>query len=157
MVNEFDIIKVLDKFKPKSSNGPDGLSMKLLKSIKDSIAAPLSILVNQSLYTGIFPTQFKIAKILPILKKPNDFNVENFRPISLLNSISKILEKCVFNQMYAYFEAKKLLFTSQYGYRKEHSTELACLELIDKISHQLDEKQTPICIFFWTFQKLSIL
>ena len=146
-VNETDIMKILDKFKPKTSSGPDGLSMKLLKSIKDAIAAPLSILVNQSLYTGIFPTDFKLAKVLPILKKPNDYNVENFRPISLLNSVSKILEKCVFNQMYAYFESNNLLFTSQYGYRKEHSTELACLELVDKVSHQLDEKHTPICVF----------
>ena len=146
-VNENDIIKILDKFKPKTSAGPDGLSMKLLKSIKEFIAPPLSLLVNQSLCTGIFPSKFKIAKVLPLLKKSNNYNIENFRPISLLNTVSKILEKCVFNQLYNYFESNKLFYVSQYGYRKEHSTESACIELVDKISHQLESKETPLCIF----------
>ena len=64
-----------------------------------------------------------------------------------MNTVSKVLEKCVFNQVYNYFDYNKLLFVSQYGYRKCHSTENACLELIDRISHQLDSKQTPICLF----------
>ena len=107
----------------------------------------MCILINQSLTTGIFPSNFKKAKLLPLQKEPNNCHMENFRPISLLPTISKIMEKCVFNQVFSYFENNKLLYDSQYGYRKEHSTETACLEIIDKLNKQLDKKEIPLCIF----------
>ena len=65
----------------------------------------------------------------------------------MLSSISKVVEKCVFNQLYWYFESNNLLFDSQYGYRKLHSTESACLELVDKIMNHLDKAETPFCFF----------
>ena len=107
--------------------------MKLLKSISQIIIEPLRILVNQSIMTSTFPSELKLAKILPLIKTPNNFNIDNFRPISLLPSISKIIEKCVFLQIYEYFERYKLLYDSQYGYRKNHSTETACLELVSEV------------------------
>ena len=146
-VNSDDVLKILNKMKAKTSSDADGMSMILLKLIKEDLADPIALLINQSLASGIFPTKFKLAKVLPLMKKPNNYGIENFRPISLLNTVSKVLEKCVFNQVYNYFDYNKLFFVSQYGYRKCHSTENACLELIDRISHQLDSKQTPICLF----------
>ena len=91
---------IVRKSKPKTSKGNDEITMKLLKLILDSIALPLTILINQSLMTGVFPEKFKVAKIMPLLKKPNIYKVDNFRPISLLPCISKIVEKCVFNPKY---------------------------------------------------------
>ena len=73
----------------------------------DSIALPLTVLINQSLMTSIFPSKFKVAKIMPLLKKPNIFKVDNFRPISLLPCISKILEKCVLEKMFFRFVEKE--------------------------------------------------
>ena len=84
---------------------------------------------------------------MPLLKKPNIFTPDNFRPISLLPCISKIIEKCVFQQIFDYFEQNKLLYGSQYGYRKNHSTESACLELVYKLYKQLDDNQSPFCVF----------
>ena len=147
LVQHNEVDKIINEFKPKTSAGNDRLSLKLLKLIKNPILPCLTILINQSLTTGIFPDKFKIAKISPLIKKPNIFEIDNFRPISLLSSISKVVEKCVFNQLYAYFERQKLLYGSQYGYRKKHSTELACLELVDKVMHDLDRGETPICFF----------
>ena len=147
LVDRTEVNKILKAFKPKTSSGNDGLSMKLLKLIKDPILPSLTILINQSLATGIFPEKFKIAKITPLIKKPNIFEIDNFRPISLLASFSKIVEKCVFNQLYSYFEKNKLLFGSQYGYRQKHSTEMACLELVDRITNHLDRGETPFCFF----------
>lgn len=146
-VDSDTIKKVLNGFKPKTSKGTDGISMKLLKSISQIIIEPLRILVNQSIMTSTFPSELKLAKILPLIKTPNNFNIDNFRPISLLPSISKIIEKCVFLQIYEYFERYKLLYDSQYGYRKNHSTETACLELVDKLFQQLDEGKSPFCVF----------
>ena len=147
LVEHAEITKVIKDFKPKTSSGSDGISMKILKSIAEPLIPPITMLVNQSLTTGTFPDKFKIAKIIPLIKKPNIFNIDNFRPISLLASISKIIEKCVCNQVYSYFEANKHFNGSQYGYRKIHSTETACLELVDKLMKNLDKGETPIGFF----------
>ena len=146
-VDSETVLKILKQFKPKTSKGIDGISMKILKSVSSIILDPLTLLINQSLMTSTFPSKLKIAKIMPLLKKPNIFKPDNFRPISLLPCISKIIEKCVFIQIYEYFEKNKLIFGSQYGYRKNHSTETACLELIDKLYKHLDNNQSPFCIF----------
>lgn len=97
--------------------------------------------------TGIFPDQLKIAKIKPVYKKDNPHIPNNYRPISLLPAVSKLFEKVVFIQVYGYFINNDLLYKSQYGFRTLHSTELAALELTDKIYMQLDKKKIPLAIF----------
>ena len=141
------VAKAIDKLKPKTSCGHDNISSKLLKFIKDIISGPISIIINQSLKTGIFPNKLKIAKVLPLFKKGENELIENYRPISLLPSISKIFERIVFDQLYKYLDSNNLLYKSQYGFRKKHSTEMASLELIDRIYHDLDNKKIPIAIF----------
>ena len=147
LIHQNDISKIIKDFKPKTSSGSDGISMKILKIISEPLLPCITTLVNQSLVTGIFPEKFKLAKVIPLIKKPNIYTIDNFRPISLLASISKIIEKCVFNQVYSYFESNNHFYGSQYGYRKLHSTETACLELVDKLMKNLDEGETPICFF----------
>ena len=71
----------------------------------------------------------------------------NYRPISLLPAISKIFEKVIFQQVYHYFQEKKLFYSAQYGFRIEHSTEFAALELVDRITLNMDKMDTPIGIF----------
>ena len=99
------------------------------------------------LNTGIYPDELKIAKIKPIFKKGDNKDFTNYRPISLLPSISKIFERVIYNQLYSYFNDNKLFFTSQYGFRKEHSTELACIEIVDRIIQKLDKNEIPINIY----------
>ena len=107
----------------------------------------ISLIINQSLFTGIFPDSLKIAKILPIFKKGDPSYFGNYRPISLLPAVSKVFEKVVFIQIYEYFNSNNLLYKSQYGFRANHSTELAGIEFVDKILHYLDDQHTPISIF----------
>ena len=142
-----EIIKIIDTFLPKTSSGIDGLSMKILKMIKNTIVDSLTLIINQSLNTGIFPENLKKAKVLPLFKKGDAHIIDNYRPISLLPAISKIFERVVFCRLYEYFDQEKLLYISQYGFRKCHSTEYACLEFLDKIIFDLDKKKTPISIF----------
>ena len=100
------------------------------------------------MHSGIFPSKLKIAKVIPIFKeKGDDFNFENYRPISLLSIISKIFERVVHDQLYSYFEENNLFYKHQYGFRKKHSTELAALELIDRVLKDMDNKQDPFAIF----------
>ena len=118
--------------------------MRLIKAIKTEI---IPCIFNQSLNTGIFPEKLKIVKVIPIHKKGSLNDISNYRPISLLPSISKILEKLIFKQLSTYLNEHKVLYASQYGFRAGHSTELASIELIDRITQDLDKGKIPISIF----------
>ena len=139
--------KIINKLKSKSSSGHDGLSSIQLKYISSEIITILTRIINQSLCTGIFPNSLKIAKISPIFKKGDPHITDNYRPISLLPVISKVIEKVVFLQVYNYFVENKLLYDSQYGFRKLHSTEYAALEFTDQIIINLDQGKLPLAIF----------
>ena len=153
--NSEKILKIIEKLKPKTSSGPDGQSSKLLRAVGNILAPTLSVIINQSLYTGIFPDKLKVAKVLPLLKKGDNWLMENYRPISLLSTLSKVFERVVFEQIYEYLNSNNLLYQSQYGFRKDHSTELASTELIDRICKVMDKGETPFSIF-WIYPKPSI-
>ncbi len=147
IINNSIIDKIIDGLAPKSSSGFDELSTKLLKSSKLVLLKSITLIVNQMISTGIFPDKLKIAKINPIYKKEDETLFTNYRPISLLPAISKIFEKVLFQQIYDYFQEKKLFYKSQYGFRTGHSQEYAAIELVDKIIEHMDKKDTPIGIF----------
>ena len=147
MVDRELVEGIIDKLKSKSSAGLDGISTNLLKSSNEIISGVLAIIINQSLNTGIFPDRLKCAKVIPIFKKDNPHLPGNYRPISLLPAISKIFEKVVFLQVYSYLNENNLLYENQYGFRKNHSTELAAMEVTVKIFENLDKKKLPLAIF----------
>ena len=88
-----------------------------------------------------------MAKVIPLYKKGDSTITDNYRPISLLPTLSKVLETIVYNQLFAYFSDKELFYPSQYGFRRGHSTELAATELIDLIIQKLDAGKLPLAIF----------
>ena len=89
----------------------------------------------------------KIAKVIPLFKKDNRHILDNYRPISLLPAVSKVIEKVVFIQVYDYFDKNRLFYKNQYGFRKLHSTELASLEISDIICEGMDKGKIPLSIF----------
>ena len=99
-VTEVEIHKIIDRLKPKTSVGIDGISVKLLKEIKNIIIKPLTLIVNQSLISGTFPKLLKIAKITPIYKSNDKDSLTNYRPISILPAMSKIFEKVMHIQLH---------------------------------------------------------
>ena len=104
----------------------------------NSIAKPLTCIINQSLKTGRFPSKLKVAKIIPIFKKDDEHDFNNYRPwISLLPSIYKVFEKTIYTQLFQYLTVNSLLHANQYGFRAKYSTELALIELVDRIYSQL--------------------
>ena len=106
----------------KKSCGIDELSTHLIKSIKSEILGPLTITINQSLVTGIFPDKLNHAKVTPIFKKGAPTVIENYRPISLLPALLKIIERVIYNQINNYFVSNNLYYECQYGFRKNHAT-----------------------------------
>ena len=89
LISQDDIEKIISKLKSKSSAGFDGISLKMLKMISPLLLRPLTLIVNQSLFTGKFPEKLKIAKVIPLFKKDDRLLMDNYRPVSLLTSISK--------------------------------------------------------------------
>ena len=109
-IDEIIVKKTINNLPTKNSCGYDDISSKLLKVIAPVIIKPLTLLINQVLNTGIFPDKLKIAKLIPIYKKGDPQLFENYRPISLLPTISKVLEKIIHKQLSSYFEEYGLFF-----------------------------------------------
>ena len=99
-VTTAEISKILDKLLPKPSYGTDCISNKLLKEIGIFVVEPLQIIFNNSLEHGIFPDRMKRAKVIPLFKGNSRDIASNYRPISLLLTLSKILEKIMYTRVY---------------------------------------------------------
>ena len=106
-------------------------------------------MINKVLNNGIFPEKLKIAKVVPIFKKVDCALTNNYRPISLLPVISKVIEKIIYTQLSLYFESTRFS-DSQYGFRPNHSTEQATLELTDRIISAMDIQRRA----YWYFPRL---
>jgi len=146
LVSEDTVKKVIGMLKNKSTRGIDGLSNKLVKRLHLEIASSLTLIINQC-FTGIFPDKLKLAKVIPIHKKEDNSLLQNYRPISILPSLSKVIETIMHDQVNSFFCCNNLFYNSQYGFRKSHSTELASLEMIDRVAMQLDRNEIPINIY----------
>ena len=145
--HQYEIKEIVKKLKSKSSAGYDGISTKLLKQIINNIASPLAFIFNLSLTTGTCPDLLKLAKVIPIYKKDNPNLLTNYRPISLLPCISKILEKIIYKRLNSFLCSNKILNSSQFGFRKHYSTDFAITKLLDKITHSVADKQHVIALF----------
>ena len=142
------VLDVIRNLKTKNSAGNDKISSKLLKQMALTVHSILRLIINQSINTGIFPDKLKLAIVKPLFKNKGDNAMfGNYRPISLLSTISKVFERIVFNQLYSYMDSNNLFLNSQYGFRKNHSTEYAALEFVDRIAKDLEAKKVPLSVF----------
>ena len=126
------------------SCGPDNLSPNLLKNSAIILSRPPAYVINLSLRTGLFPDEWKTARVIS-LHKSGQF--ENYRPISALPIISKIIEKIVHNKLVNYLEEHHLLSNQQFGFRRKRSTKLAATLFIDDIRRSVDSKNLAGCVF----------
>ena len=122
----------------KNATGLDNLLPVFLKDIASVISQPLCHIINLSVTTGVVPTEWKTAKITPILKSGSSDEVDNYRPISVLPVLSKILERFVHTQLMEYLEKNSLLSSKQFGYRKKRSTEIAITIFVDNVRKAVD-------------------
>ena len=147
VVNEECIDKTIKKLKSKSNTGYDNILNKLIKHARTILVKPLTLLANQIIHTGEFPRQLKIARVKPLYKKGDESSFSNYRPISLLPSISKFLEKIMAEQLVDYFTTNNLFCIQQFGFRSGHSTELAALKLANHLITEMDNFKVPTNIY----------
>ena len=145
-VNSEDIKSVLKDLKNKG-NGIEPFSNKILKLLCPSISAPLSHLVNLCFLNGIFPDDLKIATVTPIFKAGDKTNPGNYRPISVISTISKIIEKCIYKRLMAFINNLNILSETQFGFRTKHSTEHALLNFVDFATSELEQGNNVLGIY----------
>ena len=145
--NHTEILNTVNKLKNSKSSGTDNISNSLLKNLVLSILNPLNHLINLSLKNGQFPNVYKTSKILPLYKSGCHHSINNYRPISLLSSISKLIEYIMHDRLTSYLNKNNTLHNSQYGFRKNSSTELAIFDLSHYISKNMESKLLTLGIF----------
>lgn len=139
---------IIKNMKLKPSCGYDEISSKIVKHCVKELSWPLTLICNNSLASGIFPDRLKYATVIPLHKKGNKTKMGNYRPISLLSTFSKILEKVMYNCLLKHIMHHKILTTSQFGFQKNMSTENAIFKLTTEILEALNNHEAVISIFY---------
>ena len=147
-----EVSSIIFSLNQNKSDGPNSIPIKILKLLNKVISDQLAIHFNQSFSSGIFPSILKTSKIIPIYKKGSKLECSNYRPISLLSKIDRILERLMYNRLYNFLEKKEIIFSLQFGFRQKYSTTHVLIYLTDKIRHETD-KGNYDCGMFVDFQK----
>ena len=117
---EQDVIDVISVLQVNKAVGPDCISHKMLKETIFSVSTPFCFLFNRSLKESLFPTQWKIANVLLLFKKGDPSELSNYRPVSLLSCVGKIMERVVFKYVHNYFHSNNLFYKYQAGFLPGH-------------------------------------
>ena len=144
---ETEIMDIVNNLKTQKSPGHDGITNKLLKHVIMEIVTPITHIFNLSITCGVVPSQMKKAKVIPIFKKGDTRERGNYRPISLLTSFSKILERIIYTRTIKFVHDCNIFSDSQYGFREKHKTTDALLILTDKVAKAIDSSSHTIGIF----------
>jgi len=147
MTDACEIYNIISTMKSSSSCGVDQIPFSVIKSVAFQISPILSTLINHSITSGIFPDALKVAKITPIFKTGDKSKITNYRPISVLNSFSKIYEKVFLNRLNVHLSKLNILQDAQFGFRKNRSTQLALLSFIDTVTEALDNNHFVVSLF----------
>ena len=140
------VILVIKNLKDTNAFGSDGICLRFIRDGLYIIAFYLTIIVNTSIVTNAYPDLWKIPHVIPVHKSGDIDDVSNYRPISLLPILSKVLEKIITNQLTEFLENNNLIATSQHGFRPKLSTETALLKLSDKIYDNIDNRKISILL-----------
>ena len=122
-MTEKNVIDIINSTSSHKAMGADKISARMLKIPAPVTAPSVTKLINYSINNAVFPRTWKTAKVTPLFKKGDSSDVNNYRPISVLPVLSKIVERHVHSNLYAYLSENKLLFSNQSGFRKYYSTE----------------------------------
>ncbi len=142
-----EILEIFRSIKSKKSIGHDGISSHLLKKLSECLAYPICLLINRSIQEGHVPDCMKIAKVLPLYKSKEKDQMTNYRPISLLPALSKVLEKVIHKRVYSFLNGNSRLYKHQYGFRKRHSTMDAVAQFVYDSLLAYDNNEYTIAVF----------
>lgn len=145
-VTEKELETIIKNLK-ECSTGYDNLHAKVIKFSYKYYLSVLKHLCQLSLNQGIFPNQLKIAKVIPLYKSNDHSLISNYRPVSVLPILSKIYERLMYNRIMDFINSYNILYDLQFGFRKNHSTNLALIYLIDKLKSEIDNGKIVLGVF----------
>ena len=138
---------IINQLDTSKSVGPNSIPPKLIKTIASIISIPISKICNKSFKTNIVPDLLKLSRINPLHKKDSKVKISNYRPISILSNVNKILEKLMFKRLYHFLETHKCIYELQFGFRAHHSTNHAILSITQKIQDAINDNNIAIGVF----------
>ena len=119
----------------------DDISFNVVKQCFGVLHKPQLHIFNLSLQTCIFPDKLKIARVTPLFKGGENYELRNYRPTCVLPCFSKFREKILYNRLYKYLTDSSILYKKQFGFQEGHSTEHIIVQLVDQIRNSFDSKQ----------------
>ena len=135
------VINIILKISCNKASSIDKINASLLRIAATNIAPSIERIINCSFSSGKFPQRCKIAKVTPLLKSGANGNACNYRPISVLPILSKIIERHMHDALYIFLNSNNLISFPRSGFRKGHSTETALIKIIDNLLFNLDEEK----------------
>ena len=141
MITRDFVLRQIELLGIDKATGEDHIGCKLLKMTKNVIAESLCDIINKSLSTGVVPREWKKARVVPIFKAGDISSLNNYRPISILPTVSKIIERTVHQQLSEFMNANDLLHPNQSVFRPFHSTSTALAKLLNQWSLNIDNNQ----------------
>ena len=149
---EEEVNSIIKQMKTNKAISQNSIPTKILKMSQQIIAKPLAYLINLFFSTGVLPDLLKIANIIPVLKKGDCQDYNNYCPISLISNRSKLIKKLAHNRLYNFVEKYSLLFEKQYSFLVKMSTNHALIDIANKIQEAWD-KGSFACGVFLDFKK----
>lgn len=146
-VTETELRCIGKQLKNKNSAGLDEIPVSLVKGTLDLTATPLLNIINRSINEGVFPQGLKDSKVIPIYKKGNPDDLQNYRPISILSSFSKIFERVMYDRVLQFFNSQSLFATFQHGFVKNKSIDTALFEFTNSILDAFESGNLACGIF----------
>ncbi|KAL4143980.1 hypothetical protein QTP88_006225 [Uroleucon formosanum] len=149
-IGSHEVKNILNNLNNNSAPGVDGYTALFFKQIGDNVILyilPVVHIINCSITNGTVPDELKVARIVPIHKKGDKTDFTNYRPISIVGILAKILEKIIKNQLLDYLERDKLIFTGQYGFRKNLGAEDALIDINNYLHTKRDIKKNILISF----------
>ena len=142
-----EIANIISSLNSNKTSGPNSIPYRVLFLLKNEISKQLADLFNLSFMTGVFPSVLKTAKVVPVFKKDSKLNYSNYRPISLLSNIEKILEKLMYKRLYAFLDYNNIIYDLQFGFRQQYSTSRALINITENIRKALDDGNIGCGVF----------
>ena len=152
-VSNEEILDIINSLENKST-GPSSIPLKMMSVIPDLIILPLACIINSSFLTGECPDLLKIVKVIPI-QGASTQDMINYRPISLLSIFDKIIEKRIHKRLYSFLQEHNILYQNQFGFRKNHSTVYALVQIIEMIKESITLGNLVVA-YSSIYEKLSI-
>ena len=146
-VTEADVKDVLNNLVINKACGPDMISHKMLKETASTVSYPLQLLFNKSLSACVYPASWKLAKVTPLFKKGDRSLPSNYRPISLISCVGKVMERVVFKYVYNHLHSNNLIYKLQSGFLPGHSTVYQLIDIYNQICKAFDEKKSTCMVF----------